>query len=192
MESRPPHLARGAPSSSASETWHTLTTDAAALRLRTDTTRGLTADEAHERFGRFGANRLKQAPGRTVFAILFSQVKSLLVVLLLAAAGIAFATGEPLEAGAILAVVVLNATIGFTTEWKAERTLTALRNQTVPRARVVREGVERELPSSGLVPGDLVVLEAGARVPADGRIIEAVGLQIQEAALTGESQAVAK
>lgn len=180
------------PPSDAVEAWHTLAIDAAARHLRTDGSRGLTNDEVARRLERFGANRLQQAPGRTAYAILFNQFKSLLVLLLFAAAGIAFATGEHLEAGAILAVVVLNATIGFFTEWKAEQTLTGLQKQTVRMARVVRDGVERELPSVELVPGDLVVLEAGARVPADGRIIETMRLQIEEAALTGESKAVTK
>ncbi|MDP3273571.1 MAG: cation-transporting P-type ATPase [Deltaproteobacteria bacterium] len=172
--------------------WHTLGVDRVARDLRTDATRGLTQSEAARRLERFGANRLKQAPGRTPFVILFNQLKSPLVLLLFVAAGIAFATGESLEAGAILVVVVLNAAIGFVTEWKAEKTLTALQKQSVRRARVVREGVERELPAADLVPGDLIVLEAGARVPADGRIIETVRLQIEEAALTGESRAVTK
>ncbi|MBA3697721.1 MAG: cation-transporting P-type ATPase [Planctomycetes bacterium] len=174
------------------EAWHTLAVDTAAKHLRTDGARGLTIDEAARRLKHFGANRLEQARGRTAFAILFNQFKSLLVLLLVAAAGIAFAMGDNLEAVVILVVVVLNATIGFFTEWKAERTLTALQKQTVRIARVVRDGVERELPAEELVPGDLVVLEAGARVPADGRIIERARLQIEEAALTGESQAVTK
>jgi len=174
------------------EAWHTLAIDVTARHLRTDGTRGLTNDEAALRLKRVGANRLEQARGRTPFAILLDQFKSLLVLLLFAAAGIAFATGEPLEAGAILVVVVLNATIGVLTEWKAQRTLTALQKQTVRIARVVRNGAEHQLPAAELVPGDLIVLEAGARVPADGRIIESVHLQIEEAALTGESKAVTK
>ena len=149
-------------------------------------------NEATRRLKRFGANQLKQASGPTLFAILFNQFKSLLVLLLFAAAGIAFVMGENIEAVAILVVVVLNAAIGFYTEWKAERTLNALQKQTVRIARVIRDQVERQLPAVQLVPGDLVVLEAGARVPADGRIIEGVRLQIEEAALTGESKAITK
>jgi len=152
----------------------------------------LTNDEATRRLERFGANRLQQARGRTSFAILFEQLKSVLVLLLFAAAGVALATGENLEAAAILVVVVLNTAIGFFTEWKAEKTLTALQKQTVRHARAVRDGVERQLPAAELVPGDLIVLEAGARVPVDGRLIESAGLQIEEAALTGESKAVTK
>ena len=174
------------------EAWHTLAIDEIAQRLRTDGARGLTNDEAARRLERYGPNRLEQAPGRTTFAILVDQFKSLIVLLLVAAAGVAFAMGDHIEAGAILVVIVLNATIGFLTEWKAEQALTALQKQTVRVAHVVRDGAEREIPAAELVPGDLIVLEAGARVPADGRIIESVRLQIEEAALTGESEAVTK
>ncbi len=97
-----------------------------------------------------------------------------------------------IEAVAILVVIVLNAGIGFLTEWKAEQALSALQKQTVRVAHVIREGAESEIPAAELVPGDLVVLAAGARVPADGRIVESVRLQIEEAALTGESHAVTK
>ncbi len=183
---------RREPPSSPGEAWHTLPIDVAERQLRTDKTRGLTKEEAGRRHERFGANRLEQARGRSAFAILFSQFKSVLVLLLFAAAGIALAIGDHLEAGAILVVIVLNAAIGFVTEWNAERTLTALQKQTVRMARVVRDGVERELPATELVPGDLIVLEAGARVPADGRIIESVTLRLEEAALTGESKAVTR
>jgi len=174
------------------EAWHTLSIDAAEQHLRTDRRIGLTNDEAAQRLKRFGANRLEQAPGRTPLVILFNQFKSPLVWLLFVAAGIAFVTGESLEGSAILVVVVLNATIGFLTEWKAEKTLTALQKQTVRSARVIRGGMESELSAAQLVPGDLLVLEAGARVPADGRIIESVRLQIEEAGLTGESKAITK
>ncbi len=180
------------PPTAPTEPWHTLAIDVTTRQLRTDRQRGLTHAEAALRLKRFGANRLEQARGRTPFAILFNQFKSVLVLLLFAAAAIAFATGEHLEAGAILVVVVINATIGFLTEWKAEQTLTALQRQTVRIARVVRDGVERQLSAAELVPGDLVILEAGARVPADGRIIESVRLQIEEGALTGESKVVTK
>src|SRR6185437_5452866 len=117
---------------------------------------------------------------------------NIIVLLLLIAAAVALALGEHVEAVAILIVIVLNATIGFLTEWKADRALAALQKQSVPVAHVIRDGKERQLPASELVPGDLVILSAGVRVPADGRIIEAVRFQIEEAALTGESQAITK
>ena len=92
----------------------------------------------------------------------------------------------------MIVVIVLNAGIGFFTEWKAEQALSALQKQSVRVAHVIREGAESEIPAAELVPGDLVILAAGARVPADGRIIECVRLQIEEAVLTGESHAVTK
>ena len=129
---------------------------------------------------------------RSALAILFAQFQSLIVVLLVAATVIAFALGENIEAVAILIVIVLNAGIGFFTEWKAEQALSALQKQSVRVAHVIREGGESEIPAAELVPGDLIVLAAGGRVPADGRIVESARLQIEEAALTGESLAVTK
>src|SRR5262245_13122609 len=172
--------------------WHTLAVTEAAERLRTDPARGLTEAEATGRLARSGPNRLAELRGRSALIILQAQFQNLIVLLLLAAAVIAFALGENVEAVAILIVIVLNAVIGFLTEWKAEQALAALQKQSVPVAHVVRVGRERQVPAAELVPGDLVVLSAGIRVPADGRITEAARLQVEEAALTGESQPVSK
>ncbi len=172
--------------------WHTLAPSEAAEHLRTDPVRGLTEDEASLRRDRLGENRLAEPQGRSLLAIFSTQFRNLLVLLLLLAVAVAFALGEYVEATAILLVIVINAAIGFFTEWKADRALAALRKQAVPVAHVLRNGAERQVPAAELVPGDLVVLTAGSRVPADGRITAAVRLQIQEAALTGESQAVHK
>ena len=174
------------------EVWHTVPLDEAARRLQTDSTRGLTDAEAAQRLAQHGPNTLAHAPGRTALAMLVDQFKSLIVALLIAATAVAFAMDETIEAMAILVVIVLNAAIGFLTEWKAERTLSALQKQTVPVAHVIRGGAEGQIPAAELVPGDLIVLAAGARVPADGRVVESVRLQIEEAALTGESHAVTK
>jgi P-type Ca2+ transporter type 2C len=144
------------------------------------------------RLAQSGPNTLAQAPPRSTLAILLAQFRSLIVALLVAATAIALAMGETIEAAAILVVIVINAAIGFLTEWKAEQALSALQKQAVRVAHVMREGAEREIPSAQLVPGDLVVMAAGARVPADGRIVESARLQIEEAALTGESNAVTK
>ncbi len=114
------------------------------------------------------------------------------MALLVAATVIAFALGENIESVAILVVIVFNAAIGFFTEWKAEQALSALQKQSVRLAHVIRDGAESEIPADDLVPGDLIILAAGARVPADGRIVESARLQIEEAALTGESLAVTK
>ena len=135
---------------------------------------------------------MKRLHGRSAWAIFFAQFRSLIVLLLVAATLIAFGLGENVEAVAILVVIVLNAAIGFLTEWKAEQALAALRKQSVPVAHVVRDGVERQVPAAELVAGDLVILSAGVRLPADGRIIDAARLQVEEAALTGESHAAIK
>jgi len=172
--------------------WHTLPAAEAFERLQADPTRGLTEAEAARRLAQSGPNALAQAPPRSTPVILLAQFKSLIVALLVAATAIAFAMGETIEAAAILVVIVINAAIGFLTEWKAAQALSALQKQAVRVAHVIREGAEREIPAAGLVPGDLVVVAAGARVPADGRIVESARLQIEEAALTGESHAVAK
>ncbi len=114
------------------------------------------------------------------------------MVLLIAATAVALALGETIEAIAILVVIVLNAAIGFLTEWKAAQALIALRKQTSAVAQVIRDGEAHQIPAADLVPGDVAVLAAGARIPADGRVIEGVRLQVDEAALTGESHPVTK
>ena len=172
--------------------WYVLPLAEVVVRLQTDATHGLTQDEAARRLIQHGPNTLPQAEQRSVWSILLAQFRSLIVALLVAATAIAFAMGEHIEAVAILVVIVLNAGIGFVTEWKAAQALSALQKQSVRLAHVIRDGAEKQIPAAELVRGDLVVLAAGARVPADGRIVENVRLQIEEAALTGESNAVTK
>lgn len=172
--------------------WHTLPADEVARRVYTEPARGLSAAEVTRRRTRYGPNALAESRTRSPLAILLDQFKSLIVVLLLAAATVSIALGDGMEAVAILVVIVLNALIGCFTEWKASEALTALRKQTSALAQVIRDGQEHEVPTADLVPADVAVLAAGARVPADGRLIESVQLQVAEAALTGESQPVAK
>jgi len=161
-------------------------------RLQADGVRGLSPSEVTRRLAQYGPNSLSQARERSTLSILLAQFRSLIVALLVAATVIAVVMGDIIEAAAILVVIVLNAAIGFFTEWKAQRALSALQKQAVPVAHVIRDGAENEIPAADLVPGDVVVLSAGARVPADGRIVESARLQIEEAALTGESHAVTK
>ena len=172
--------------------WHTLSLEETAQRLQTDATQGLTNVEAVHRLGKYGPNTLAQARGRSVLSIFLAQFHSLFVLLLVTATVVAFALQDNIEAVAILVVIVLNAGIGFLTEWKAEQALSSLQRQAVRGAHVIREGAEHQILAGELVPGDLVVLAAGTRVPADGRIVESVRLQIEEATLTGESHAVSK
>ncbi|QEL16802.1 cation-translocating P-type ATPase [Limnoglobus roseus] len=172
--------------------WHTLPVEEVAGTLKTNLSSGLSNAEAVRRRARHGANTLTHSKGRSALSILASQFNSLIVGLLAVATGVAFALGDNIEAVAVLVVLVLNAVVGFLTEWSAEQSLTALQRQAVPTARVTRGGMDREIPAAELVPGDIVLLAAGSRVPADGRVVECVRLQVAEAALTGESLPVGK
>ncbi len=172
--------------------WHTLSIGQIFDRLKSDPAKGLTAAEASRRLAQHGPNTLTHGQQRSTLSIFVSQFLSLIVALLIAATAIAFAMGDRIEAVAILVVIVINAAIGFLTECKAAQALSALQKQSVPIAHVIREGIGSEIPAAELVPGDLIVLAAGARVPADGRIVECVRLQVEESALTGESNAVTK
>jgi P-type Ca2+ transporter type 2C len=174
------------------QVWHTLSVEEVARRLHADPARGLTEAEAANRRRRFGPNALAKTEGRSALSIFLAQFRSLIVALLLAATLAAFFVGDHIEAVAILVVVVLNAAVGFTTEWRAERALSALQKQAAPTAQVVRDGREQQIAASDLVPGDVVLVVAGSRVPADCRVVESVQLQVEEAALTGESVPVMK
>ncbi|MGH7310419.1 MAG: cation-translocating P-type ATPase, partial [Candidatus Rokuibacteriota bacterium] len=187
----PPIGQRGTVSENA-DAWHTLPADEVARRVHTEPGRGLSGPEVVRRLAQYGPNALTETKGRSPLAIVVDQFKSLIVVLLLAATAVALALGENIEAVAILVVIILNALIGFVTEWKAEQALTALRRQTAAVAQVVRDGQEHQIHAIGLVPGDVVALAAGARVPADGRVIASARLHVEEAPLTGESRPVAK
>ena len=160
--------------------------------LGANTAAGLTAGDATARLAKHGANVLDVAQRRSWLAILIHQFRSLIVLLLLVAAAIALAMGDRSESIAILVVIVLNALIGFGTESKAARALDSLRSQAIPVARVRRDGAELQIPARDVVPGDLVLLNAGDRVPADARVVESIELQVDESSLTGESLAVLK
>ena len=173
---RPESATPGARTATAKEdVWHTLPAHEAARRLQTDATRGLALAEVARRLRQYGPNALAETTGRSALAIFFDQFKSLIVVLLIAATAVALALGETIEAIAILVVIVLNAAIGFLTEWKAEQALTALRKQTSAVAHVIRDGEAHQVPAADLVPGDVAVLAAGARVPPTGGSSRACG-----------------
>ena len=172
--------------------WPRIELESAADMLKSDLKLGLARDDAAARRATYGENALEQRRGRSLWRLLFDQFASTLVGVLLVAAAISAAVGSTKDAIAILAIVLLNAALGFLQEFRAERAMAALRKLTVPQVRVRREGAAFEIPSSALVPGDLVLLEAGNVVPADGRIVESASLRIQEALLTGESEAVEK
>ena len=159
--------------------------------LRTDR-HGLTEEEAKRRLQEFGPNELAAEEKESPLKILIGQFKNVLIVILILATILSAVVGEVLDAAIIFAIVVACALLGFAEEYRAEKALEALKGMLAPTVTVVRGGVEREIPSRELVPGDLLLLEAGDRVPADARLIEAVSLQVDEAPLTGESAPVAK
>lgn len=171
---------------------HAVTPAAVAERLDTDTTAGLTAGEAAARLDAHGANELDRGRELSRGRILLAQVTSPMILLLAAAGVLSAALGDVTEAAVIGVVVVLNAWIGFRQEYRAEKAMASLQALATPSVHVVRNGAPREIPARELVPGDLVQLEAGSRVPADGRLVEAHALRIEESALTGESVAVDK
>lgn len=160
--------------------------------LHVEPSRGLIESEAKVRRARFGANELPSIRPRSAWRILVDQFLSLIVALLAFAAIIAWATGDQIEAIAILVVLALNALIGFAVEWRAGKALDALRKQARAVARVRRDEHERAIDAAELVPGDIVILNAGDRVPADARLVETAALRSEESALTGESAVVEK
>lgn len=172
--------------------WHTLPVDAVAEALQTNLQKGLSHDEAARRLAEYGPNRLEAATGRTAWRILLGQFKETMVLILLAAAVISYLIGDLKDTLVILAIVVLNAALGFFQEYRAEKAIEALQKMAVPHVHVLRDGEWQEIEATNLVPGDVIRLEAGGAVPADARLVEAVNLQVQEAALTGESVPVDK
>ncbi len=173
--------------------WAAAGLDDLAAELETDLDRGLAPTEAAARLELFGPNEIGGRPPPSPVRIFLSQFTDFMVLVLIAAAAVSLLLGDAGDTAAILAIVVLNAVLGFIQEYRAERAMEHLRELAAPTARVVRGGSPEEtIPAAAVVPGDVVLVEAGDRVPADMRIIEAHGLQAQEAALTGESAPVQK
>lgn len=171
--------------------WHA-EPPAAVLGRLASAPEGLTPDEARARLQRFGPNALEAVPAATIASILLAQVRSVVVLLLFVATGVALAFGETVEALAIAAVLALNTGLGFVTEFRARRAMEALLDLDVSTATVRRGGVEREIDARELVPGDVVLLSEGDSVPADARLLETAELRVDEAPLTGESIPVDK
>jgi P-type Ca2+ transporter type 2C len=178
---------RQAAVASAPAAWHALSVHQVARVLRTSLEAGLTSQEVARRLIDVGANRVGDVPERPLWRLALDQFRSLVVLLLLGASAVAAALGNALEALAILVALLLNAAIGFGTEWRARVSLARLRDLTVPHALVRRDGTVTRIRAADLVPGDVIVLEAGSQVPADARLITAVALRVDESALTGES-----
>lgn len=155
--------------------------------LATDPQRGLRRSEAQKRLQEFGPNQLIEQQKVSFLHLFFDQFSSLIVWILVAAAIIAGALKEWIDAFAIFAIVILNALLGFFQEYKAEQSLAALRKMITRTSKVIRDGKLGKVPSKEIVPGDLILVEAGDHIPADGRFVQSFGLSTQEAALTGES-----
>jgi calcium-translocating P-type ATPase len=176
-------------STTGSETtpWHALAADDVVRRLNTNTQTGLAAADFPQRLANYGPNRLPQAARRGPLRRFLLQFHNVLVYVLLAAAFVKLMTNLWLDAAIILGVVLINALLGFLQEGKAEKALDSIRNLLSAEARTVRHGQTRLLPAEELVPGDVVLLESGDKVPADLRLIDVKNLRTEEAALTGES-----
>ncbi len=173
------------------EAWHAIAAEEALKRLETGKN-GLSAEEAARRLARHGPNRLTPPAGRSALWRFAAQFNNILILVLIAAAAVSALLGEIVDAAVIVGVVAINAAIGFIQEGKAEQALNAIRSMLSLNASAVRDGKRRTIPAEELVPGDLVHLASGDRVPADLRLISSRNLQVEELALTGESVPVQK
>ena len=174
--------------------FHSKTTKEALSELQTDQAKGLTAAEVAARREKYGENKLREKKKKSTLRRFLDQFKDVMILILIAAAIISFTVvcveknwGELFEPALILVIVILNAVMGVYQEGKAEKALDALKNMSAPHARVIRDGEEKIVNASELVPGDIIRLEAGDFVPADARLIHSVSLKSEESALTGES-----
>ncbi|HYN56106.1 MAG TPA: cation-translocating P-type ATPase [Motilibacterales bacterium] len=180
------------PSAAQPALWHTVDASEVVAALASDASSGLSTSEAGRRLLEHGANVLPVEPGRSIWRMIVDQVADPMIALLVVAAVVSGIVGEPADTIVITVIVLLNAVIGVVQERRAEQAMAALRAMSAPTAVAVRDGVEQQVDAGGLVPGDLVVLQDGAVVPADLRLVAVASLRIAEAALTGESQPVTK
>jgi P-type Ca2+ transporter type 2C len=176
----------------ASPPWHCIAPEAAAQALNTDLVQGLSAAEAACRLASDGRNVLREAPPRPAWRMLLDQFRDFMILMLLAAALVSGAIGEVVDSLAIVAILVVNACIGFVQEYRAAQAMQALRRLAAAHARVLRGGNPGEVDAAELVAGDMVLLEAGDLIPADVRLVEIAAFEVDESVLTGESVPVAK
>jgi len=172
--------------------WYQRTTEEALQELQTNAELGLTYDEVDKRLEKYGLNELIERGAKSPWLILWDQLSEVMVVILLVAAAVSAFLGEFNDVIIIMAIVVLNAALGFSQEYRAEQAIAALKKLAVPTVKVIRNGRIEEISARKLVPGDIVKLEMGGMVSADGRLLESVNLKTEEAALTGESVPVEK
>lgn len=154
--------------------------------------KGLTTHQAKKLLEKYGLNEIKEEKKFTLIKAFISQFNNFLIILLIGASIISFFIGETLDAIFIIIIVILNAFFGLYQEYQAEKSLQSLKKMTQTMVRVIRDGKEQEIDSRYLVPGDIVYLEEGTKIPADGEVIESMNLEVNEAMLTGESLPVAK
>lgn len=178
--------------------WETLRKEEVLRKLETDRRNGITKEEAKRRQQKYGKNKLKDKPKESIFIKFIKQFNDFMIIILIIAsvisAVISRLQGENdyIDSIIIIAIVVLNAIMGVIQEAKAEKSIEALQEMTPPKAKVIRDGITNEINAEELVPGDIIMLEAGNYVPADSRIIESFNLKIEESSLTGETEPVLK
>ncbi|MCX8118396.1 MAG: cation-translocating P-type ATPase [Desulfobacterota bacterium] len=172
--------------------WHSLDAVQVVQELQTDPLRGLSDEEARARLQLYGPNELKKEEKVSPLTLFFNQFKNILILILLVAVVLSALVGEVVDAAIIAVIVLFCALLGFIQEYRAERAMEALKKMLTPTITVLRGGREEEIPSKDLVPGDILLLEAGDRIPADGRLVESHSLRCDEAPLTGESVPVSK
>ena len=185
------HSSKGLEMKLATKNWHSLTATEALKELDSSPD-GLVIQEAQNRLLVYGPNELKKEKRKSPLTLLLRQFTNALMIILLIAIALSFAVGEVGDAAIILAIVIASAILGFTQEYRSEKAVEALRKMTAPTANVMRNGVESRVPASQLVPGDIILLSTGDKVPADARLLEAFTLKADEASLTGESASVNK
>ncbi|TSC99223.1 MAG: Ca2+-transporting ATPase [Candidatus Peregrinibacteria bacterium Greene1014_49] len=169
------------------EPWHTLPFPRVLDLLASHAEHGLSEEAAAEKLKKYGENRLQSTKRVSPWRLLLAQFQNLLVIILLIATALSGFLGEEVEAITIAAIVLLAVVLGFVQEYRAENAMEALKEMAAPTAKVIRGGEQGEMPAIGLVPGDIIVLAAGDRIPADARLIQEANLRTEEAALTGES-----
>jgi Ca2+-transporting ATPase len=177
--------------------WHTLSPEGAIAQLQSDAKTGLAKEQVAERVQHFGLNELEETAGRKTWEILLDQFTNIMLIMLIGVAVVSAGLdlmdrAFPKDAIAIFAIVILNGLLGYLQESRAEKALAALKRMASPRIRTIRDGREQELSAKELVPGDIMLLEAGGQVAADGLLLVASNLQVRESALTGEAEAVIK
>ncbi|MCX6695534.1 MAG: HAD-IC family P-type ATPase, partial [Candidatus Altiarchaeota archaeon] len=171
--------------------WHSLNVNEVLKSINSGSS-GLSSAEAEVRIKEYGLNALTEKKGISPLQIFIDQFKNALVLMLIFAAVISIFVGEFVDGALILAIVFMNGVFGFIQEYKAEKNIEELKKLSKPRTTVLRDGVEKVVPSETLVPGDVIVLEEGDSVTADARVIEQFSLRVDESSLTGESVPVSK